>query len=358
MTDLNNNHDEASPERRGEDGARSTAEPKSQSITQSLSESSSWAARAADPLPEVEAPSLSPGAPESVRPSEATARPVPPPVPSSPKPIEPPLRKAKVEPAFFDDAEPMVGTLLIPPSPRRNRVPPLEHDAHASPAALSFSLSRLATLAAIAALVGGLAGSLTTFGFGYMAGSQQAGPQQAGPSGPSYDQVFADGLARIDRDLAALKGGVETSSKAHIQQVAKIVERMDRAEKVQADAGTKLAKAGDVLDRVERKLAASNEVTGGLGDAHPAAAPPATTAPHPVAAPPAAAPPPPPEAKRVDGWVLRDVFNGAALIQGHGGNLIEVMPGDVLPGIGRIEAVKRQDGHWMVVTAHGVILPR
>lgn len=133
---------------------------------------------------------------------------------------------------------------------------------------------------------------------------------------------------------------------------------MDRAEKAQADTGTKLAKAGDVLDRVERKLAASGEVTGGLGDTHPAPAPPAAAA-HPAPAPAAAAATPIPEAKRLDGWVLRDVYNnGAALIQGHGGNLIEVLPGDVLPGIGRIEGIKRQDGRWMLVTARGLILPR
>jgi hypothetical protein len=349
MTDINSNRDEAPPERNGEDAARASAEPKSQSIFQQISESASAPASESlpEPLPEVEAPSLSPGTAQPVRPVDAAARPVLP-APPSPEPAEP--RKAKVEPAFFDDAEPIVGTLL-PALPRRHDLPP-PHQPHASSPAPSFSLSRLATLAAIAALVGGLAGSLITFGFGYMVGSQQAGP-----SAPSYDQVFADGLARIDHDLAALKGGVESSSKTQSQQVAKIVERMDRAEKAQADAGTKLAKAGDVLDRVERKLAASGEVTGGLGDTHPAAASPAAAA-HPASAPAAAAAPIP-EAKRLDGWVLRDVYNnGAALIQGHGGNLIEVMPGDVLPGIGRIEGIKRQDGRWMVVTARGLILPR
>ena len=52
-----------------------------------------------------------------------------------------------------------------------------------------------------------------------------------------------------------------------------------------------------------------------------------------------------------NGWVLRDVYRGAAILQSRTGGLIEVGPGDVLPGVGRIEAVRRQDGHWVVITA-------
>jgi hypothetical protein len=37
---------------------------------------------------------------------------------------------------------------------------------------------------------------------------------------------------------------------------------------------------------------------------------------------------------------------------------MEVEPGDNLPGLGRIEAIRRQDGRWVVVTSKGVILTR
>ena len=30
-------------------------------------------------------------------------------------------------------------------------------------------------------------------------------------------------------------------------------------------------------------------------------------------------------------------------------------PADFCPGVGRVEQIKRQDGHWLVVTARGVI---
>jgi hypothetical protein len=59
----------------------------------------------------------------------------------------------------------------------------------------------------------------------------------------------------------------------------------------------------------------------------------------------------------VEGWVLRDVYRGAAMIQGRGG-IIEVVPGDHLPALGRIEALQRQDGRWVVVTSRGLIVSR
>jgi hypothetical protein len=53
---------------------------------------------------------------------------------------------------------------------------------------------------------------------------------------------------------------------------------------------------------------------------------------------------------------VRRVFDGAALVESRHG-VIEVEPGDNLPGIGRIQEIKRQDGRWVVVTAKGLIMP-
>lgn len=279
-----------------------------------------------DHLPETGAPSLSPAAGDAAAPdagSEADSK-------------RPAFGTAGAAAAGAAQSSSR-GTALIPalrPDPE-SAAPPRQPPSPSR----SFGLGRLLAVAAIAATTGALAGSLTTAGIAYMVGSQAAGP--------SYDQVFADGLARIDHQVAVLKGAIDTSARTQSAQVAKIAERMDRAEKAQSDAGTRLAKAGDVLDRVERRLAASSEVTGSVGEARSVPVPPPS--------PPAIA-----DAKRpavVEGWVLRDVYNGAAMIQGHGG-VLAVLPGDNLPGLGRIEAIKRQDGRWVVVTARGLILPR
>ncbi|MFN5034923.1 MAG: hypothetical protein ACK5E0_00100, partial [Bradyrhizobium sp.] len=59
----------------------------------------------------------------------------------------------------------------------------------------------------------------------------------------------------------------------------------------------------------------------------------------------------------VDGWALRDVGNGGALIEGRGG-IYEVYAGDPVPGLGRVDAIRKQDGRWVVVTSKGLIVSR
>ena len=59
----------------------------------------------------------------------------------------------------------------------------------------------------------------------------------------------------------------------------------------------------------------------------------------------------------VEGWILRDVANGVALIENRRGTY-EVYAGDPIPGLGRVDAIRRQDGHWVVVTSKGLIVAR
>jgi hypothetical protein len=59
----------------------------------------------------------------------------------------------------------------------------------------------------------------------------------------------------------------------------------------------------------------------------------------------------------VEGWVLRGVANGVALIEGRRG-IYEVYAGDPVPGAGRVDAIRRQDGRWVVVTSKGLIVGR
>ena len=59
----------------------------------------------------------------------------------------------------------------------------------------------------------------------------------------------------------------------------------------------------------------------------------------------------------LDDWVLRDVAYGGALIGGRRG-VYEVYAGDFIPGLGRVDAIRRQDGRWVVVTSRGLIVAR
>jgi hypothetical protein len=57
----------------------------------------------------------------------------------------------------------------------------------------------------------------------------------------------------------------------------------------------------------------------------------------------------------VPGWGVRDVYRGAALLQSRAGGMIEVEAGDVVPGLGRIDGIRREGGHWVVITSRGMI---
>ena len=54
---------------------------------------------------------------------------------------------------------------------------------------------------------------------------------------------------------------------------------------------------------------------------------------------------------------LAAVGRDAALVEGRYG-VVEIIPGDLVPGLGRIQEIKRQDGRWVVVTSRGLITSR
>ena len=58
----------------------------------------------------------------------------------------------------------------------------------------------------------------------------------------------------------------------------------------------------------------------------------------------------------VAGWVIREVFDGRAVIENERLGFYEVVPGANLPGVGRVETIRRQDGRWVVVTPKGLIV--
>jgi hypothetical protein len=43
------------------------------------------------------------------------------------------------------------------------------------------------------------------------------------------------------------------------------------------------------------------------------------------------------------------------LLQSRAGGMVEVEAGDVLPGLGRIDAIRREGGRWVVITSRGTI---
>ena len=209
-------------------------------------------------------------------------------------------------------------------------------------------IAALAAVVALAAVTGALGGALATAGLTHFAGDAAV---------PGDNHVLEASIARIDADIQTLKTSVEHTSKLGMSQFNKTSERLDKVEKAQAEPAAKLAKLSEAVDRlrvtpapvpVAAAAPREKEVTGSV-------TPPATAA---VAPAPAGAPKI--EVGRlptVEGWILRDVANGGALIEGRQG-IYEVYAGDPVPGLGRVDAIRRQDGRWVVVTSRGLIVAR
>jgi hypothetical protein len=223
---------------------------------------------------------------------------------------------------------------------------------------------RFAAMAAVAVLAmaaGAIGGAVATAGFGHTASFGHSSAAAA-VSPVATDPALAATVARIDSDLVALKASVEHSSKTDVTQFNKTSERLDKLEKAQAEPAAKLAKLSEAVEKLHAAAPvaaaaqpAPKEVTGSV------------TAPATVPAAVAAAPKPNIQTAEARGefgrlptlndWVIRDVGNGGALIEGRRG-MFEVYAGDPVPGLGRVEAIRRQDGRWVVVTSRGLIVAR
>ena len=218
-----------------------------------------------------------------------------------------------------------------------------------------FGKRRIAAMVAVVALAtiaGALGGAFATATF------MHGGSDVAANGGQS---ALETSLSRIDTDIQALKTGLEHTSKLGMNQFNKTSDRLDKLERAQTEPAAKLAKLSEAVDKLRTVPAAvpaaaaavpvaAKDVTGSISVASAQPAP----------AQQATANPPKGEVGRlptVEDWVLRDVGNGGALIDSRRG-LYEVYAGDVVPGLGRVDAIRRQDGRWVVVTSRGLIVAR
>ncbi|NVN84780.1 MAG: hypothetical protein HXX15_01715 [Rhodopseudomonas sp.] len=216
-----------------------------------------------------------------------------------------------------------------------------------------FGKRRVAALAAVialAAVAGAIGGALATAGLSRVGGDADKSSIQA--------KVLDEQMLRIESELAALKTSFEHSAKLSVAQISKTSDRLDKIEKAQAEPAAKLAKLSEAVDKL--RAAPATVVAAAPAAAAPTQAPAAAPAPAKEITGSIPTPAPKPEVKRmptVDGWVLRDVVDGGALIEGREG-VFEVYAGDPVPGLGRIDAVRKQDGRWVVVTSRGLIVAR
>ncbi|MFY9694658.1 MAG: hypothetical protein WA776_17665 [Xanthobacteraceae bacterium] len=192
-----------------------------------------------------------------------------------------------------------------------------EAGATAAPHASRAHSSRFLMLAgavAFAAAFGSFIGSVS--------GSGLVRFLDPGAPGPSVQTTTTEAARQTKLELAeltAIKTNLDTTSRSTSAQLVKLSDR---------------------LDKLDQRSAAA-ETTGSIATA--SAAP---------AAPPAV----PKIADRVlQDWVVQDVQRGRALLQNRYGSMFDVGEGSNLPGVGRIDSIKRQDGQWIVLTERGTI---
>ena len=140
-------------------------------------------------------------------------------------------------------------------------------------------------------------------------------------------------------------------------RLGKLAEQVDRIEKTQRDPA-RLQPFADRLERIEKQTQlVADKVT-----AKPVAAAPVDTVTQTgslAEAKPARGvdkgPDLDPRKTPLDGYVLRDVADGFALIEAKNGRMIEVQAGGTRAPGTRVEAIERRGRQWVVVTAKGFI---
>jgi len=170
----------------------------------------------------------------------------------------------------------------------------------------------LAASVAFAAAFGSFVGSLSGTGLLHVLSPS---PQPAAGAALSTEAMREMKLELTE--LAAIKSNLDTTTRS---------------------TSTQLAKLSDRLDKIDQH--ASAEITGSIKSA--------AAAPQPAAAPKI------PD-RILQDWIVQDVQSGRALLANRYGGMFDVGEGSTLPGLGRIDQIKRQDGQWIVLTERGTI---
>jgi hypothetical protein len=236
---------------------------------------------------------------------------------------KPAIALAKISaPTIAPEAESSTADVPEPPA----ETAPEEASAGSGRSAHRFAL--LAASLALAAGLGAMAGALAAATFLRPAPVIAMAGAKSGLE--EMMQVLKENIVQARVELAALKVNMDGGIRNASAQFTRLGERIERLERTQGEPAVKLSKAVDTLERLARSEAGT---TGSVTPQAPAS-------------------PPPPV---LDGWIVREVHRGTAVIEGRMG-MIEVDKGDTVPGIGRIDAIRKQDGRWVVVTSKGMIL--
>jgi len=181
----------------------------------------------------------------------------------------------------------------------------------------------LAASVTFAAALGAVVGALVSGGISTPTKPEVAAIEQ--------NKAMQQSIAKLNKEIDALKTNLDQASKAAHTQIAKI------------------------SDRLEHQAA---EITSSIRTPQTiAAASPAEPVPLPRPAQRVTAAEPSSQAHLpvVASWTIHDTRGGYVFVENHG-EVYQAQLGAPLPGLGPVQSIKRQDGRWMVLTPRGIIV--
>jgi hypothetical protein len=194
-----------------------------------------------------------------------------------------------------------------------------------APATVGQKVLRGATVA-VAIAIGATGGTFSAIGF--LEYTQLTQVTEAAPMPTLVDETRAvwSAVTQLQNDIAVLKSNTESTPRTGSSNTGAS----------SASAPGQMSNLSERFDRIERRIEAlaTKDTTGTV----PAAPLQKVGTRGPLV-----------------GWSVRDVYRNAALIQGTKLGMMEVSPGDNIPGLGRIHSIRQQDGRWVVVTSRGII---
>jgi uncharacterized membrane-anchored protein YhcB (DUF1043 family) len=182
----------------------------------------------------------------------------------------------------------------------------------------------------------------------------------------------------IADDLAALKSSVESMRVALVQsqgaqsQIAKDQHALEKSldglktklDALKAETSASINETAGKLEQMQRdpiaKLQQAVERLDHIAHQASASATPVTTASNRTQIDATHAKPPvehvdaPKSLPLITSWVVRDVYDGLALVENARGSL-EVALGETIPGAGTVKSIERRGGGWIVITNRGRI---
>ncbi|MBR0741961.1 hypothetical protein JQ581_34000 [Bradyrhizobium liaoningense] len=152
-------------------------------------------------------------------------------------------------------------------------------------------------------------------------------------------------VSGVSENLDGLRTAVDQSSKATNDRFGRFAENLDRIERVSSSSTAKLDKLAQVQAQAPVTVTVASQ-------------PPATQAMPMIAS--VAAPeitgsvPPSAPRKVIKGWSVRQAYEGIAILQSPNG-VIEAVLGQQVPGLGRIEDIRNENGRLVVESSGGVV---